>query len=51
MFYLSNNIMAVIWLSTENFLEGDNILIRELKDLTRQIEFLVHINKWTLAFM
>lgn len=29
---LSNNIMMVIWLSMENFLEDNNVLVRGFKD-------------------
>lgn len=51
MFGLPNNIMMVIWLSVENFLEGDNILVSELNDLPWQIEFFLHTNKLTLGFL
>lgn len=45
MFHLPNDIMTVIWLSTEN-----KALVRELKDLAWQIEFLLHVGKLTLGF-
>lgn len=50
MFCLPNNTMMVIWLSMDNFLE-DNVLVRELKDLPWQIEFLLLLNKFILGFM
>lgn len=48
---LPYNIVMLLWLSMENFLEEDNVPVRGLKDLTLQIEFFLHISRLIIGLM